>query len=159
MPAMDAIAAFLARLPDDVRRVGGSLPLRVTLLAVALVLNIGFYLPRVPESVPGSGVPGLDKVVHVAVFALTVWAAGRLLAARSRFPMGWVVIAALLHAVLIELLQGLVLVDGRTGDAGDLLADVVGIALGLGLWIGERLRQRRSAELGDVGTLEEAAGR
>lgn len=143
MPAMDAIAAFLSRLPDDIRRVGGSLPLRVALLAVALVLNIGFYLPRIPASVPGSGVPGLDKVAHVAVFALTVWAAGRVLAPRSRFPMGWVVIAALLHAGLIELVQGLLLGEGRAAEAGDLLADVIGVALGLGLWIGERMRQQR----------------
>lgn len=148
MPAMDAIAAFLSRLPEDIRRVGGSLPLRATLLAVALVLNIGFYLPRIPASVPGSGVPGLDKVTHVAVFALTVWAAGRVLAPRTRFPMGWVVIAALLHAVLIELIQGLVLGDGRTAEAGDLLADVIGIALGLGLWIGGRRRRLVPAPLG-----------
>lgn len=141
---MDAIAAFLSRLPDEIRRVGGSLPLRLLVLAVALVLNLGFYLPRVPD-VPGSGVPGLDKIVHVAVFAVTVWAAGRVLAPRSRFPMGWVVIAALVHALLIEGIQGLLLGPGRGAEAVDILADVIGIALGFGLWLGERIRQRRLA--------------
>src|SRR5690625_3702981 len=86
---MDAIAAFLSRLPDEIRHAGGSVPLRLLVLGVALVLNLGFYLPRV-SGVPGAGVPGADKIAHVVVFALTVWAAGRVLAPLSRFPMGWV---------------------------------------------------------------------
>lgn len=139
---MDAIAAFLSRLPDEVRRAGGSVPLRLLVLGVALVLNLGFYLPRVPDA-PGAGIPGADKVAHVLVFALTVWAAGRVLAPFTRFPMGWVAIAALVHAVLIEIVQGLFLGAGRGAEAGDVLAGVIGIALGTGLWIGERLRQQR----------------
>src|SRR5699024_10619052 len=151
-------------------------------LGVALVLNLGFYLPRV-SGVPGAGVPGADKIAHVVVFALTVWAAGRVLAPLSRFPMGWVVIAALVHTglieiiqgllpgpgwaagpvlaplsrspmgwvviaalvhpVLIEIIQGLFLGPGRGAEAGDVLAGVIGIAIGTGLWIGERLRERR----------------
>ena len=79
------------------------------------------------------------------VFALTVWAAGRVLAPVKRFPMGWVVIAALVHAGLIELIQSLAMPE-RAGTTGDLAADVVGIALGLGLWIGERQRRRRLLE-------------
>lgn len=141
---MDAIVAFLSRLPDEVRRAGGSLPLRLLVLAGALVLNVAFYLPRVPE-VPGAGVPGLDKVVHVVVFAVTVWAAGRVLAPHTRFPMGWVVIAACFHAVVIEVVQGLFL-EERGAEAGDVLAGVIGVALGLGLWIGERVRQRRPTQ-------------
>src|SRR5690625_1455928 len=83
---MDAIAAFLSRLPDEIRHAGGSVPLRLLVLGVALVLNLGFYLPHV-SGVPGAGVPGADKIAHVVVFALTVWAAGRVLAPLSRFPM------------------------------------------------------------------------
>src|SRR5699024_11050746 len=103
------------------------------------VANIGFYLPRIPAGVPGAGIPGADKLTHAVVFALTVWAAGRLLAPRTRFPMGWVVIAALVHTLVSELVQGLAL-TGRGADIGDVLAGVVGIALGLAVWIGERLR-------------------
>ena len=139
---MDAIAAFLSRLPDEIQRAGGSVPLRLLVLGVALVLNLAFYLPRVPEA-PGAGIPGADKVVHVAVFALTVWAAGRVLAPHARFPMGWVVIAAFVHAVLIEVVQGLFLGPGRGAEAGDVFAGAIGIALGAGLWIGERMRRRR----------------
>lgn len=145
MPVMDAVAQFVSRLPDEVRRVGGALRWRVILLVVALALNVGFYLPSIPEGVPGSGVPGADKFAHVAVFALTVWAAGRVLAPRARFPMGWVVIAAFLHAVFIEVAQGLFLSAGRGADLNDVVADMVGIALGVGLWIGERIRSRSVA--------------
>lgn len=140
---MDAVVDFLRRLPAEIHRVGGSLPLRAGLLLLALLMNIGFYLPSLPEGTPGAGVPGLDKVVHLVVFALTVFAAGWLLAPRRRFPMGWVVIVAIAHALLIELIQWVALPQ-RSGDAGDLLFDVVGIALGVGLWIGARIRRRRT---------------
>lgn len=137
---MDAVAEFCRHLPHEVRRVGGSLPWRVGALVLALALNIGFYLPVVPSEVPGAGAPGVDKLVHLVVFALSVWAAGRLLAPRLRFPMGWVVIVALAHALLIELIQ-LALLPERGAEGADILADVIGIALGVGLWLGERLRR------------------
>ena len=137
-----AVIEFVRRLPQEVARVGGALPWRVGVLALALLANIGFYLPEVRGSAVGAALPGADKIVHVAVFALTVWAAGRLLAPRRRFPMGWVVIIAILHAGLIELIQGVALPD-RAADPADALADVIGIALGVGLWLVERERARR----------------
>ncbi|HIY24916.1 MAG TPA: VanZ family protein [Candidatus Brachybacterium merdigallinarum] len=137
-----AVIEFVRRLPQEVARVGGALPWRVGVLALALLANIGFYLPEVRGSAVGAALPGADKIVHVAVFALTVWAAGRLLAPRRRFPMGWVVIIAILHAGLIELIQGVALPD-RAADPADVLADVIGIALGVGLWLVERERARR----------------
>lgn len=139
---MVAVTEFVRRLPQEVARVGGALPWRVGVLALALLANIGFYLPEVPGSSVGASLPGADKVVHVAVFALTVWAAGRLLAPRRRFPMGWVVIVAILHAGLIELIQGLALPE-RAADPADVLADLIGIALGVGLWLAEREHGRR----------------
>lgn len=144
MPAMGNPAVIVTRTPTEIRRAGGSVPWRLGLLGLALLLNIGFYLPSIPDGTPGVGVPGLDKAVHVVVFALTVWAAGRVLAPVSRFPMGWVVIAAAAHAGLIELIQ--LALPERGGSGGDLVADIVGIALGVGLWIGERQRRRRVIE-------------
>ncbi|WP_157697030.1 VanZ family protein [Brachybacterium avium] len=137
---MDAVVDFLRRLPDEIGRVGGSLVWRAGLLALALLLNLGFYLPSLPGGVPGTGLPGLDKAVHLLVFALTVFAAGRLLAPRKRFPMGWIVVVALVHAPFIELVQ-LVALPQRSGDGMDILFDVIGIALGTGLWIGDRLQR------------------
>src|SRR5699024_4193357 len=142
IPAMDAIAAILSRLPDEIPHARRSVPLRLLVLGVALLINLAFYLPRV-AGVPGAGVPGADKIAHEVVFALTACAAGRVLAPLSRFPMGWVVIAALVHTVLIEIIQGLSLGPGRDAEAGDVLAGVIVIAIGTGLWIGERLRERR----------------
>lgn len=139
---MVAASEFLHRLPHEVRRVGGSLPWRIGLLALALLLNVGFYLPSVPDA---SGAPGLDKVAHLLVFAVTVFAAGRLLAPRRRFPMGWVVIAALLHAVLIELIQLLALPQ-RGFEGADILFDAIGIALGVALWAAERGYRRAPAQ-------------
>ncbi|GAA1303091.1 VanZ family protein [Brachybacterium tyrofermentans] len=140
---MDVVAEFLRRLPHEIRRAGGSLLGRLGLLLLALILNIGFYLPSIPAGTPGTGMPGLDKLVHLLVFALTVWAAGRALAPRRRFPMGWIVIVAFAHGLLIELVQ-LVLLPERGAEATDVLFDVIGIALGLGLWLGERLRHERA---------------
>ncbi|MGO1978031.1 VanZ family protein [Brachybacterium tyrofermentans] len=140
---MDVVAEFLRRLPHEIRHVGGSLPGRLVVLVIALVLNIGFYLPSLPDGTPGTGTVGLDKVVHLLVFALTVWAAGRVLAPRRRFPMGWIVIVAFAHGLLIELVQ-LALLPERGAEAVDVLFDVIGIALGLGLWLGERLRHERA---------------
>jgi len=156
---MDAVVDFLRRLPAQIVAAGGSLPARAGVLLLALVLNVGFYLPSLPEGTPGEGVPGLDKVVHVLVFALTVWATGRLLAPMRRFPMGWVVLVALAHALLIELIQLLVLPQ-RSGDWADVLFDVLGIALGTGLWILERGRARRAELDADgLGEVEELSPR
>lgn len=133
---MRPLADALAAVPGEVRRAGGSLPLRLAVLALALAANLGFYLPSIPAQAPGAGIPGADKLVHVGVFALTVWAAGRLLAPRRRFPMGWVVLAALAHAVLVELVQALL--PARSPGADDVLADALGIGLGVLAWMLER---------------------
>lgn len=137
--AMNGVGEFAERIRDDQARIGASLPVRLGIVVLALILNIGFYLPRVPgaESI---GVSGVDKVVHVLVFALTVWAAGRLLAPVQRFPVGWVVLVALVHAVLIEVVQ-LAVLPQRSGSVADLIADVIGIALGVAAW---RVEQRRT---------------
>lgn len=142
---MDAVVDFFRRLPVELDRAGGSLPWRAGLLLLALLLNIGFYLPSLPDAAPGTDVPGVDKAVHLLVFAVTVFAAGRLLAPRGRFPMGWVVVLALVHAVLIELVQ-LIALPERSGDGVDILFDVVGIALGVVAWAGERLLGRAAVE-------------
>ena len=101
---------------------------------LALVLQVAvLYTPVVPD-VPGTAVPGADKVVHAAVFAavtLTGLRAG---------VSGWVVAAyGLAHAGVSEALQH-VLLAGRTGDGGDVVADVVGVAAGLvaGWWLSLR---------------------
>lgn len=99
------------------------------LLLVAVVAQfLVLYLPRV--SSPSTGLP-LDKVVHFGVFA-AVGALGVL----AGVPMRWLVGLLVLQAIASELIQWLVL-PNRSGDLGDLVADLLGIAAGVA--IGSRL--------------------
>src|SRR5688500_19935258 len=72
---MDAVVDFLRRLPVEIGRAGGSVAWRAGLFAAALLLNIGFYLPSLPEGTPGAGVPGVHRGGHPVVSALRVFAA------------------------------------------------------------------------------------
>ncbi len=88
---------------------------------------------------PGSDVPaapaGVDKLVHALVF-LVLALTGRW-AGVGRPVLGGVLVA---YAAGSELVQGLAPL-GRSTSVGDLLADVVGVLLGLAIWqLGERRR-------------------
>ena len=97
--------------------------LRVVVAVAAVALNlVVLYAPRAP-SVSAGGLP-LDKLVHVLVFALPTLAL-----VRAGLPRFWVVVAMSMHAALSELVQHLWL-GHRSGDAGDVVADLVGVALG-----------------------------
>ena len=91
------LSTVLVVLPIFALILAGWLARRTGLLGLALVLNIGFFLPM---SQGGIGLPGLDKAVHLLLFAATVFTAGRVLAPARRFPIGWVVVAALVLVVL-----------------------------------------------------------
>ena len=104
------------------------------LLAVVVVGHlVVLYAPRAPST---GGVPGVDKVVHVAVFAALVWAGRR---ARLAAVPGLVV--ALVHAPVSEALQHWVL-PGRSGDPLDVVADVAGVVLGAVLPLRARAGRR-----------------
>lgn len=104
------------------------------LFAVALVVHLTVLYAPAPD-VPGTGVPGVDKVTHVLVFATLTWAG--LWAGLAR---RWFVPAVLAHAVVSELVQAHLLA-GRAGDPWDAVADVVGVALGV---LAHRRRRRPS---------------
>jgi VanZ family protein len=78
--------------------------------------------------------PESDKVVHAALF-LAVTGAG----VRAGFPARWLVGALAAEAVVSELVQGFLL-PHRDGDVLDVLADLVGVCLGL---LATRLPARR----------------
>lgn len=99
-------------------------PSRVWLVAlgVALVMQlISLYAPEVP---PGPQIAGLDKVVHVLIFAAPVLAA---LMAGISAP--WVLGILAAHAPVSELIQHYAL-SHRGGDVLDMMADFVGVAIG-----------------------------
>lgn len=93
-------------------------------LAVVVVVHlVVLYLPggQVPST--GVEVPGLDKAIHAAVFALPVFLA--VLLGRS----AWWALPFAVHAPVSEAAQH-ALVPLRTGDPWDLAADLAGVALG-----------------------------
>ncbi|MEE6273382.1 VanZ family protein [Georgenia wangjunii] len=113
--------------------------MRPSLRRALLVLAIGahllaLYAPRVP-STGAEGVPGSDKLVHAAVFALVA-----LTGMLAGVPARVLVPLLLAHAVVSELVQH-ALLPNRSGDVWDAVADVVGVALGWAL--GRALSARR----------------
>lgn len=87
-------------------------------------------------SIPGASVPDLtlftfDKLGHFGMFFV-----GALLWLRT-WPerAGWVFAAGVAFSVGTELYQGLVPFLGRSADPFDVLADVLGLVAGLGLWL------------------------
>lgn len=98
------------------------------LLAVAVNLAV-LYAPS-PGGAPA--VRGLDKVIHVVVFAAVAYSG-----ARAGLPARALVPALLLHAVVSELVQH-TLLPSRTGDPLDLVADGFGTLVGWVLVRGRR---------------------
>jgi len=89
-------------------------------IAVAVQL-IALYAPDGPVM---PGINGLDKVVHVAIFAAPALAA-LMLGIRARWALGILAV----HAPASELIQGFFL-SQRSGDVFDMMADFGGVALG-----------------------------
>jgi hypothetical protein len=102
--------------------------------AFAVVVLVSLAVLFAPASeVPGAP-PGVDKLVHGALFAA--------LALTGRWSgIGRGVLGVLLvaYAAVSELVQGLI---GRDAALGDLLADVLGLVVGLLAW---QLSTRRGA--------------
>ena len=71
---------------------------------------------------------GADKVVHAGLFGLPA-----LIALLARLRPRLVLLVLVVHAPVSEVVQGTLLAH-RTGDPWDAVADLVGVALALGLW-------------------------
>lgn len=90
--------------------------------AAALLLQFAvLYVPRAP-AVDAGGLP-LDKAAHILVFALPTYAL-----IRAGLPTRTVVLLMGAQAVASELVQHLRM-PNRSGDVGDVLADVAGIGI------------------------------
>jgi len=106
--------------------------LGVLALAVAVQLIV-VYAPTAPG---GPEISGLDKLIHLVVFA-----APTLAALLAGLPRPWVLAVFLLHAPLSELVQARLLAD-RDGSLLDAVADVTGVLLGAAAFVAMR-RPRR----------------
>jgi hypothetical protein len=107
---------------------------RVLLAVTVVVQLVVLYAPRAPSA---ASLPGLDKLVHIAVFGAVAWAA-----VRCGVPIWVVTVVLLTHAVLSEVLQHTLLAH-RSGDPLDAVADATGVLLGLAL---AALTARRAPE-------------
>jgi hypothetical protein len=107
---------------------------RVLLAVTVAVQLVVLYAPQAPAT---PSTPGIDKVVHAAVFGAVAWAA-----VRCGIPARWVAAVLVAHAALSEVAQHLLLAQ-RSGDPLDALADTVGVVLGLAL--GRQSLRRRPA--------------
>ncbi|MFL6097451.1 MAG: VanZ family protein, partial [Blastococcus sp.] len=103
-------------------QVHGSLSRGTFALAVLVSLAVLFA----PASDVPSTPPGVDKLVHATVFAALALS-GRW----AGLARGVLVPLLVLYAAASEVIQGLI---GRDAAVGDLLADVVGVLLGLLAW-------------------------
>ena len=99
---------------------------RLALLALLAVISFLALTPAPPSGIDS----GWDKLNHLAAFAVLALAAGFSAAASARHA-GRSALALLVYGGLIELLQSRM--PPRQGEWADLLADAVGILLGLGL--------------------------
>jgi VanZ family protein len=94
----------------------------------AVVVLVSLAILFAPASDVPPAPPGVDKIVHVLLFAA--------LALSGRWAgIGRGVLAGLLvvYAAVSEVLQGLTPLN-RSASVTDWLADVVGLLLGLALW-------------------------
>jgi VanZ family protein len=99
-------------------------PARWARVAFGVAVVVNLLLLYWPRAVGGDGVPHVDKVAHVLTFASVAWA-GRW----AGIPRRWLVPVLALHAVSSELVQSFLLED-RSGDLADVVADCAGILLG-----------------------------
>lgn len=108
---------------------------RLWRLAFAAAVLANLALLFWPRTVSAGGPPHLDKLVHLASFALV---AGTGL--RARVPARVLVPVLAGHAVVSEVVQATLLAR-RSGDLADVVADLLGVLVGWLLarasWTGE----------------------
>lgn len=103
---------------------------------VTAVILVAMLTPA--EAIPDTGFNGMDVVVHVVTF--TLW--GAAVSREFRAAPGMVLLAGMGLALGTELLQ--LLIPGRAFSLWDMLSDLVGLVIGVG--IGAWWRARRDQE-------------
>ncbi|MEY3464666.1 MAG: VanZ family protein [Steroidobacteraceae bacterium] len=99
---------------------------RLWFLIGSVLIAVTLYFALKPGG-PPAGFPYADKVYHAsAFFLLSAWFAGLF----ERRAYLWLAAAMLVLGIGIEIAQYL-MPYGRTAEVGDVLADAVGMVLGL----------------------------
>jgi VanZ family protein len=111
-------------VPPEIVRAIVRKPNRLWRLAFGVALVVQLIAVYAPAGPPGPQVNGLDKVVHVFIFAAPACAA-LMVGIRARWALGVLAV----HAPVSELIQHFLL-PHRSGDVLDVLADLSGVVLG-----------------------------
>jgi len=115
-------------------------PIASIRFALAPLLYAGglwFLSARPASQVVGLGIPHLDKLAHFALYMGLAWLIARAFVNLSRWSLraivgvSWVLAAG--YGLVDEWHQSYV--PGRHADGFDLLADALGAAAALGLWV------------------------
>jgi hypothetical protein len=107
-------------------------PHRLWTVGLLVALAVQLVVVYSPQGVGGPQVTGMDKVVHVLIFAAPALAA--LMAGFSRRWLLWALGILALHAPVSELIQHLALPQ-RSGDVLDAVADLSGVALAATVYV------------------------
>ena len=99
---------------------------RIGFVAACLLQLYGVYSPR--QAGPDVGLPLADKFAHLFLFGSVAF-----LGLKVAVPARWLLVALVSNAVVSELVQHFVLPQ-RSGDPFDVVADLVGVAVGA--WLG-----------------------
>ncbi len=99
-------------------------PNRLWFLVFGVSLAVQLIVVYAPDGPAGPQINGLDKVIHVFIFAVPALAA-LMVGIRARWALGILAV----HAPVSELIQDLVLTH-RSGDVLDVMADLSGVVLG-----------------------------
>lgn len=100
-------------------------------LAWTILVFVALMLPG--SSVPQSGMLEYDKAIHALLFGVGVFLWMRV-PWRSPAARWIIVLSALAFAPASEALQA-VMGSGRAADPGDVVADLIGVALGAATWL------------------------
>ncbi len=95
----------------------------VTALILVAVLLPGSSLPDAP------GIPGLDKMAHFTLFLMLAVAMQMDFSLAGARRLGLALVAVLAFSALTEALQ--LMVDGRSSEMLDMVADMAGFITGL----------------------------
>lgn len=98
-------------------------------LVGAVVLLVLIALMLAPGGTIDSRELIWDKAAHFIAFGLILWSLGVLF---RRLPRTWAALLAITLGAAVEVVQGYI---GRDPSWGDLLADVLGVATALLIWV------------------------
>lgn len=102
----------------------------LSILWTSLIL-VACFLPG--KDVPQVDIVDFDKLVHVALFGgcAFLWALALIKHSGKMWQkLFWLFTATVALGILVELIQGSSLVQGRSADAFDIIADAIGAFLG-----------------------------